>query len=312
MKTKYLAFAALATMLASCSNDEDFTPQADSLKDTPITVTAMVGELATRAGYSKDNLPTEFYMKIDQNGTTYDRDALMKYESNAWVAYDAESNEPITLLWEGSNGITVTAATFPVTVGGTSADINVGTAQNEEDKLVLSDHLFYTSSMVNPSTEGISITFDHIMAKIDLTITLGTEFAETDNPITGVTFGGTKTACTYDYSAEESSKWSFANDATATGITALEGTYTAPNTEKPNATAQYEVILIPQTIADGTFTVTFKVGERVFSWTSTDAVTLVSGTKYTLALTAGKDKVESTSFSTTAWSTGTNLTSETE
>ena len=39
MKTKYLAFAAAAFMLASCSNDEDFVPQ-DDLKDTPITVSA--------------------------------------------------------------------------------------------------------------------------------------------------------------------------------------------------------------------------------------------------------------------------------
>ena len=37
MKTKYLAFAAAAFMLASCSNDEDFVPQ-DNLKDKPITV----------------------------------------------------------------------------------------------------------------------------------------------------------------------------------------------------------------------------------------------------------------------------------
>lgn len=315
MKTKYLAFAALAALLASCSNDEEFVPQ-DSLKDTPITVTAMVGELATRAGYSKDKLPAQFYMKIDQDGTTYDRDALMKYESDKWVAYDAEGKETIPLLWEGSDGVTVTAATFPVMVGETSANINVETAQNEEGKLDSSDHLFYTSSTVNPSTEGISITFDHIMAKIDLTITLGTEFAETDNPITGVTFGGTKTACTYDYSAEESSKWSFANDATATGITALEGTYTAPTPEVPNATAQYEVILIPQEVAGETFTVSFKVDERVFNWTSAEAVTLASGYKYTLNLTAGKDIVTSSSFSTTAWNTGTgdsnNLTSETE
>ena len=41
MKTKYLAFAAAAFMLTSCSNDEDFVPQ-DDLKDTPITVSAAV------------------------------------------------------------------------------------------------------------------------------------------------------------------------------------------------------------------------------------------------------------------------------
>lgn len=43
MKTKYLAFAAAAFMLASCSNDEDFVPQ-DNLKDAPITVTADVAD----------------------------------------------------------------------------------------------------------------------------------------------------------------------------------------------------------------------------------------------------------------------------
>ena len=51
MKTKYLAYAAIALLLASCSNDEDFVPQ-DNLK-TPITVTATVAELATRAGYNE-------------------------------------------------------------------------------------------------------------------------------------------------------------------------------------------------------------------------------------------------------------------
>ena len=277
--------------------------KTESLKDTPITVNAMVVELAARAGYSTAALPEQFYLKIDQDGTTYDRNALMKYESSKWVAYDAEYGDPITLLWEGSDGITVTAATFPLST--TSVNINVETSQNVENKLNLSDHLFYTSSTVNPSTAGINIAFEHIMTKINLTITLGDEFGATTNPISDVTFGGTKTAVTYDYSDEGSSRWSFANDAAATGITALEGAYTAPPPEAPNATANYEVILIPQAVAKGTFTVTFEVGERVFSWTYTDAVTFESGYEYTLNLTAGKDKVTSSTFTTTAWNTGT-------
>ena len=48
MRTKFLAFAATALMLASCSNDEVLTPQ-DDLKDTPITIaSAGVAELTTR------------------------------------------------------------------------------------------------------------------------------------------------------------------------------------------------------------------------------------------------------------------------
>lgn len=311
MTVRAIACALCAVLclsaFAGCAQKKENTA---SLKDTPITVNAMVVELAARAGYSTDTLPEQFYLHINQSGTTYDYYALMKYESNAWVAYDAENDDPITMLWEGSDGITVTAATFSLST--TSADINVETAQNGEDKLDLSDHLFYTSSTVNPSTAGIDIAFEHIMTKINLTITLGDEFGATTNSITDVTFGGTKNACTYDYSAEESSRWSFANDAAATGITALEVDYTAPTTEAPNATAKYEVILIPQEVAAETFTVTFKVGERVFSWTYTDAVTFESGYEYTLNLTAGKDKVTSSTFTTTAWGTGSNLTGETE
>ena len=49
MRTKFLAFAATALMLASCSNDEVLTPQ-DDLKDTPISIaSAGVAELTTRA-----------------------------------------------------------------------------------------------------------------------------------------------------------------------------------------------------------------------------------------------------------------------
>ena len=48
MKNKFLILAATASILAACSNND--VPQADNLKDTPITVTAGVAELSTRAG----------------------------------------------------------------------------------------------------------------------------------------------------------------------------------------------------------------------------------------------------------------------
>ena len=272
-----LMAASLATGLAACSSDEDFAPQSN-LKDTPITVSAMVGELTTRAGYSAENLPTQFYMKIDQSGTTYDYDVLMKNENGVWVAYDAaDGTTPTTLLWEGSDGVSVTAATYQ---SDTAPAIE--TDQSTADKLKANDHLYYTSSEVTPSTNGISIAFDHAMAKIDLTITLRTEFDYAENPITGITIDG---------------------------ITPLAVSYA-----KPSAT--YEVILAPATKEADTFTITFNVGERVFSWTSKDAVTLASGYKYTLALTAGQDKVTSATFTTTAWGIGTDgsneLTGETE
>ena len=148
------------------------------------------------------------------------------------------------------------------------------------------------------------------MSKVILTITLGDEFNETENPISNVTFKGTLASRNYDRTAE--TPWSNISGVTATDITPLCNSYTAPATDTPNATAEYEVILVPQAVAADGFTVVFNVGDRVFKWTSASAVTLEGGNKYSLALTAGKDIVSSATFSASAWSDNNNLSGETE
>lgn len=308
MKTKYLAFAAAAFMLASCSNDEDFVPQ-DNLKDTPITVTAGVAELTTRAGYEGTSvLPTTFYLGIDQTGTSYDYPNMLMTKATDANTYTPES----PLLWAGgTDNVSVTAATF--SLEGAQA-LEVQTDQSTADGVKNSDHLLMAPTEVTPSANGISVDFSHIMSKVILTITLGDEFNEAENPISNVTFKGTLASRNYDRTAE--TPWSNISGVTATDITPLCNAYTAPATDTPNATAEYEVILVPQAVAADGFTVTFNVGDRVFKWTSASAVTLEGGNKYTLALTAGKDIVSSATFSASAWNTGegdnNNLSGETE
>ena len=296
MKTKYLAFAAAAFMLASCSNDEDLVPQ-DDLKDTPITVTAGVAELTTRAGYEGTSvLPTTFYLGIDQTGENYDYPNMLMTKAADANTYTPESS----LLWANSTDeVSVTAATFSLEGAQTLA---VQPDQSTADGVKNSDHLLMaTVNDVMPSPTGISVNFSHIMSKVILTITLATEFNERVNPITDVKFMGTVASNSYTVG----SGWgTIATDATTTDITPLCNAYTALTTDKPNATAEYEVILVPQTVAANGFTVVFSVGDRVFKWTSTSAVALEGGNKYTLALTAGKDIVSSASFSASAWNTG--------
>lgn len=295
-KTKYLAFAAAAFMLVSCSNDEDFVPQ-DDLKDTPITVSAGVAELTTRAGYEGTSvLPETFYLSIDQVGDKYDYPNMLMTKAADANTYTPES----TLLWaNGTDNVTVTAATFSLDGAQTLA---VQADQSTADGVKNSDHLLMaTVNNVMPSSTGISVNFSHIMSKVILTITLGTEFNETVNPITDVKFMGTVASNSYTVG----SGWgTIATDATTTDITPLCNAYTALTTDKPNATAEYEVILVPQTVAANGFTVVFSVGDRVFKWTSTSAVALEGGNKYTLALTAGKDIVSSATFSASAWNIG--------
>ena len=298
MKNNYLAIAAAAFMLASCSNDEDFVPQ-DNLKDTPITVTAGVADLTTRAGYetnmeddTKSVLPETFYLKIDQTGENYDypNTQLTKGAGNAYTPASP-------LLWAGgtNNEVTAAAATFSLEGAQT---LGVEEDQSSADAVKASDHLLMAAKDVTPSADGISVEFSHIMAKVILTITLGDEFNETDNPITDVTFQGTVASNSYTVGTG----WAtIADDAIATDITPLCNGYTAPATEKLNATAEYEVILVPQTVAEKGFTVQFHVGERLFKWTSESAVALESGYKYALALKAGKDKVKLGAISAAPW-----------
>lgn len=299
----FFILAALAAIVASCSQNDDIIPK-DDLKDTPITVTAGVAELTTRAGYEGTSvLPTIFYLGIDQTGTSYDYPNVLMTKATDANTYTPES----PVLWANSTDkVSVTAATFSLEGAQT---LEVKTDQSTAEGVKNSDHLLMTATEVDPSANGISVDFSHIMSKVILTITLGNEFNEAENPISNVTFKGTIASNNYTVGTG----WAtIAEDAAATDITPLCNAYTAPATDTPNATAEYEVILVPQTVAADGFTVTFNVGDRVFKWTSASAVTLEGGNKYTLVLTAGKDIVSSATFSASAWSDNNNLSGETE
>ena len=304
-KIKFFAMVALATIFAGCSNnDDEVTQPKESLKDTPINVNVLLTDIQTRAGYDTDNQPTMFYLSIDQEGESYDYTnvVMKKNENGSWVAYesDAENAAQKQLLWEGSEGVkvTVTAATFSLGTS-TSYSLSASADQSSDAKLKTSDHLYYYSNAVEPSVSGISIPFDHIMSKLEITLTLRDEFEGLTNPITSVMLSGTSLTATYSPNAE--TKWS--GHSTAADDEVVK---TCPSVayDKNARTATYEVILIPQTVAANTFRVTVFIGDKSYEWNSANAVTLASSNKYTLALTVGKDKVSGNSFTAAPWASG--------
>lgn len=274
---------AVTAIFAGCANDEDALLPNDSLKDTPINVDVLVSGINTRAGYDNTSLPTMFYLSIDQKDTKYDYNVVMKHEGGSWVAYepDAENAAKKQLLWEGSEGnVTVTAATFPLPKASTSYALNVQTNQSTDDGIKASDHLYYYSNAVTPSTDGISLGLNHIMSKISVKLTLGTEYKDSEtNPITSVTAFGASTGATYSPGA--TTPWSAgSNVSKITLIPSVEY-----NTS--NRTATYEAILVPQTIAANAFGIEIRIGEKTYEWTSADAFTLTGGTNHTLEMTVG-------------------------
>lgn len=297
MKTnKYLTMAAAALMMAACSSED--VPQVDSATNTPIQIHAMVAELESRAGYGGTVLPDNFYLSVaNTNNPTYSYSNVEVTKSGSeWVPEE-------TMLWQNSEStVYVTAATFSL---DGAQNLAVQTDQSTDANVIASDHLYMaeTSQTYAATTEKaagvINVDFNHLMSKVNLTITLANEFDYATNPISDVTFQGTVARRNYN-----AGNWTNINGVTATDITACGVGYTQP-------TATYEVILVPQTISSG-FAVQFQIDGRLFKWTSDDAVTLDSGKQYTLALTAGDDKVSGASFSSAAWENGSNNNVATE
>ena len=309
-KIQILAMAALAAIFAGCSNnDDEVMKPKESLKDTPINVNVLLTDIQTRAGYDNTNQPTLFYLSIDQAGGNYDyTNVVMKYENGSWVAYesDAEDSAQKLLLWEGSEGdVTVTAATFSLATSP-SYSLSASADQSSDAKLKSSDHLCYYSNKVQPSASGISISFDHIMSKLEIALTLRDEFEGLTDPITSVMLSGTSLTATY--APANADKWSDYSTADEVINTCPLLAY-----DKNARTATYEVILLPQTVAAKTFCVTIFIGDKSYEWTSANAVTLASSNKYTLALTVGKNKVSGNSFTAAPWvSEGGDINNKTE
>lgn len=309
-KIQIFAMVALATIFAGCSNnDDEVMKPKESLKDTPINVNVLLTDIQTRAGYDNTNQPTLFYLSIDQAGGNYDyTNVVMKYDGSKWVAYESADESAVQkqMLWEGSEGdVTVTAATFSLATSP-SYSLSASADQSSDAKLKSSDHLCYYSNKVQPSASGISISFDHIMSKLEIALTLRDEFEGLTDPITSVMLSGTSLTATY--APANADKWSDYSTADEVINTCPLLAY-----DKNARTATYEVILLPQTVAAKTFCVTIFIGDKSYEWTSANAVTLASSNKYTLALTVGKDKVSGNSFTAAPWvSEGGDINNKTE
>ena len=300
MKTKYLAFAAAALMLASCSNDEDFVPQ-DNLKDTPITVTVGVEGMLTRAGYDTENLPITFYLTVNQEGTSYDYTNVLMTKNAGTATYSAP--EGTTLLWKDGNheaavvnAYTTNATTFTVqtdqsTTDGVLASDLLGAVKTDEE-----------ASDINISGNNIAVDFRHLLCKFDVTFSWGSELEVetiTDKSIKSVKYVGFGSEVSLDRAAASVES----NDATA-DIVALVTDMTSEAIFAPYVGETPKIVItIETTTSEDGAAVT---AERVFS-INVNAPTggFVSGNRYTMNVTIGGTAAETGEIGIAeGWETG--------
>lgn len=317
MKHQILALAVAALSFTACSNEDNISQ--DYLADTPIKLNVSVDEPTTRAGYSNDVLPEKFWLFVIQDldnwdniDSKYNYRVNVKKEGNSWKTYkDISGNvgDEITMLWANMNN------TAYIWAGSKEKDneyISTTEDQSTEDKLKGADLLGMPTTTVIPSTDGISVNFKHAMSKINLTIELGSEYEfskeEVEKKITDVKIDGSVEKAKYWYRGSEGFTFSGHVDQKSKTITPYYTDATPFSKDADGvitkASATYEAILIPQTIASGNFTVSFKVNGKLYEWTYNKELTLAPTTAYTLKLIAGDDKVQPASFSVAAWGKG--------
>lgn len=278
MKTKYFAFAAIATLLASCSNDEDFTPQVDSLKDTPITVTAGVDAMKSRAGHDADNLPATFYLTVTQT------DEVSQYNyTNVEMKKGSDNNyTPSTdLLWmDNTRSPFVSAYTIEGTTFTVQADQSTAESVITSDLLGAVKERGNTSEDIAINDNNINIRFRHLLCKLDVTFSWGSELMVetiTDKSIKSVKYVGFGSKVTLNRTTATVE----ASDATAE-INAYLGTMTSEAVFAPRSATPKIVIMA---LIDNV--------ERVFTVNVTaPAEGFVSGNRYTMNVTIGGTATE--------------------
>ena len=298
MKTKYLAFAT-AFMLASCSNDEDFVSQ-DNLKDTPIAVTAGVANLNTRAGYetnkeddTKSVLPETFYLTVVQT----EEASQYNYYNMEMTKTTGENKYTTTddMLWKDATRNPFVSA---YTIEGTA--FSVQNDQSTDVNVIASDLLGAikesgeTSDDVTITDDNIGISFRHLLCKLDVTFSWGTELATaTTKTVKSVEYQGFGTNVTLDRDACTITKGETTADIKAYVSTADEG-----------VTYLSEAIFAPQVGTAPKIVITALIDnvERVFSLNVTAPTDgFVSGKHYTMGVKIGGTVAEISRVSVASW-----------
>lgn len=329
MKTiRFFAFAALAaTMLGSCSNDDD-QAQSNYPSDNIVRVTASVNNAKTRAEGAGTPLEKPFSLTIVNNspenaavGSKYTYvNKIFKKSGSEWICDE-------TLLWQNATTPVDIVAFAPATddeptfqnVYNGGLEFIAYTVYSDQNKNDFANDLlyFYSPDFVPGAENGLvdkklNMQFNHAFCQININVTLGTEFNKpnipTTSPITEAVLGGTTITAIVDVTRTDGIVTT-ETDATPTDIITKNGTFTYPtgdNAVEKHCTSSFSCIAIPQEVAANTFKVTLKTADKLYEWTSPEAVSLKSGYKYTLNLSMGNDMllIKKESITATPWTDG--------
>ena len=289
---QFFAITALgAALFASCSNQEELATGSYP-SDNLIRVTAGVNNDMTRGDEATTALTKNFSLTVvnqTNDKYSYANEIFSLSSGTEWSC----SNK---LLWQNLTTPVEIVALYPATDANTFSGVyskenksygtitySVNPNQSTPDEA--NDLLLYHNANFVPKddlkAEKLDIEFNHAFCRVDIEVTIGSEFNATnglaENPIQGIRVEGTKIAADINLA---SASPTITAKGDATSIIPTPGDFTPAASAANQAVARYSCMVIPQT-AD--LNVVLHTSDREYEWTGTK-MALESGKQYTLKL----------------------------
>lgn len=288
---QFFAITALgAALFASCSNQEELATGSYP-SDNLIRVTAGVNNDMTRGDEATTALTKDFSLTVvnqTNDKYSYANEIFSLNGGTEWTC----SNK---LLWQNLTTPVEIVALYPATDASkfsgvyTKENNTIGTItysvnSDQSTAAEADDLLLYHNANFVPKNdlkeEKLDIQFNHAFCRVDIEVTIGSEFNATNglaaNPIKGIRVEGTQIAADINLASAPT----ITAKGDATSITPTPGNFTPEASATDQAVARYSCIVIPQT-AD--LNIVLHTSDKEFEWTGTQ-MALESGKQYTLKL----------------------------
>lgn len=293
---QFFAITALgAALFASCSNQEELATGSYP-SDNLIRVTAGVNNDMTRSDEATATALTQNFSLTVVNNTNNN----FSYANEIFSLNGTEWSCGKNLLWQNLTTPVEIVALYPATDASTFSGvyskenksygtITYGVKSDQSTPAEADDLLLYHNTNFVPkddlNEEKLDIQFNHAFCRVDIEVTIGSEFNATnglaENPIQGIRVEGTKIAADINLA---SASPTITAKGDAASITPTPGTFTPAASESDQAVARYSCMVIPQT-AD--LNVVLHTSDREYEWTGPQ-MALESGKQYTLQLNMKK------------------------
>ena len=289
---QFFAITALgAALFASCSNQEELETGSYP-SDNLIRVTAGVNNDMTRSDEAATALTKDFSLTVVNNTNdkySYANEIFSLSSGTEWTC----SNK---LLWQNLTTPVEIVALYPAPDASTFSGVyskenksygtityGVNSDQSTADEA--NDLLLYHNARFVPKddlkAEKLDIQFNHAFCRVDIEVTIGSEFNATnslaENPIQGIRVEGTQIAADINLA---SASPTITAKGDATSITPTPGDFTPAASAANQAVARYSCMVIPQTTD---LNIVLHTSDKEYEWTGTQ-MALESGKQYTLQL----------------------------